>query len=166
VAVGAARPVAPPRARPAAGFTLVELLVVVALIAIGTAVVTFALRDGREAVLEREAERLAVLLEAGRTESRVSGLPVWWVPSRPGEVSGFRFVGLPDALARAAGLGEGALDPQVQVEIVGANQVTLGPESVIGPQRIVLRLEDRRLTIGTDGLAPFAVVDDAAEAPS
>ncbi|MEP7281122.1 MAG: prepilin-type N-terminal cleavage/methylation domain-containing protein [Rubrivivax sp.] len=151
----------------AAGFTLIELMVVVALIAISTALVTLALRDGRGVRLEREAERLTVLLEAARAESRISGLPVWWVPAPPSEPPGFRFVGLPETLARAAGLSNGWLDPEMRAEIVGANQITLGPEAVIGPQRIVLQLEDRRLAIGSDGLAPFAVLDaDEQAAPS
>ena len=37
--------------------------------------------------------------------------------------------------------------------------VTLGPEALIGPQRILLSLDDRRLVLATDGLGPFTVVD-------
>jgi general secretion pathway protein H len=37
--------------------------------------------------------------------------------------------------------------------------VLLGPEPLIGAQRIVLSLEDRRLTLETDGLGPFEVVN-------
>jgi general secretion pathway protein H len=148
--------------RRTAGFTLIELMVVFALIAISTAVVTLALRDGNAARLERDAERLAMLLEAARAESRTTGLPVWWVPAPPAEPSGFRFVGLPPAQLRAAGLTVGWLDPDVRAEVIGAPQVALGPEAVIGAQRIVLRLEERRLAVDTDGLAPFTVVDPAA----
>ena len=49
----------------------------------------------------------------------------------------------------------------VSVEIVGARAVTLGPEPILPPQRIVLRLEDRRAVLATDGLAPFAAVAPA-----
>jgi len=47
------------------GFTLVELLVVLLLIALASGLAGLALRDGREDQLEREAQRLAALLELG-----------------------------------------------------------------------------------------------------
>jgi general secretion pathway protein H len=40
--------------------------------------------------------------------------------------------------------------------------VVLGPEPLIGRQRIVLRLDAQRLTLATDGLGPFAVADSEA----
>ena len=54
------------------GFTLLELLVVVAIMALAMAGVGLALRDSGQTQLEREAERLAALLEAGRAQSRAS----------------------------------------------------------------------------------------------
>ena len=51
----------------------------------------------------------------------------------------------------------------MRADIGGASAVLLGPEPVIGAQRIVLRLGDQQLQLATDGLGPFAVVD--AEAP-
>src|SRR5215212_5523953 len=53
----------PPSAR---GFTLIELMVVVAVIAIATAVASLALRDPAASKLEHEAARLASLLESAR----------------------------------------------------------------------------------------------------
>jgi general secretion pathway protein H len=43
--------------------------------------------------------------------------------------------------------------------------VRLGPEPLIGAQRIVLHLGDQRLVLGTDGLGPFAVATDPDEPP-
>ena len=54
------------------------------------------------------------------------------------------------------------LDPRVHAEVGGAGIVLLGPEPVIGAQRIVLRLDDRRVLLASDGLGPFVVVDDEA----
>ena len=66
--------------RRARGFTLLELLVVISIMALATAGVGLALRDGGQQALEREGERLAVLLESARAQSRASGVPVRWRP--------------------------------------------------------------------------------------
>lgn len=138
------------------GFTLIELLIVVAIVALAATLATLALRDPDASALEREADRLSALLEAARAESRASGLAVRWVPapaSQAVEESAphFRFVGLPAAL----NLPQRWLTPQVRAEVVGARSLLLGPEPLIGAQRVSLRLGDRRLTLATDGLGPF-----------
>jgi prepilin-type N-terminal cleavage/methylation domain-containing protein len=51
--------------RSASGFTLLELLVVVAIIAVAAAGVSFALRDQAGVPLERDAQRLAALARIG-----------------------------------------------------------------------------------------------------
>lgn len=137
------------RSNRAAGFTLLELLVVVAIIAIASAGVGFALRDAGSASLEREAQRLAALLEAGRAQSRMTGQPVRWRATE----GGFQFEGLPqEALPREW------LSPQTQV--AGPGVLLLGPDPVIGPQAVVLTNADQpgqALRIATDGLRPFTV---------
>lgn len=150
------------RAR-AAGFTLIELLLVVALIAVASGLATFALRDPSANQLENEAARLASLLEAGRAHSRSSGIAVRWEP-RPlaPNPEGFQFVGL----TRGNEMPDRWLGTGVTAEVVGASAVLLGPEPIIGPQRIVLHLNDKRLTLATDGLAPFAVDTAEETAPS
>ena len=50
----------------------------------------------------------------------------------------------------------------VSAEIIGSRWLTLGPEPLIGAQRIVLRLGERNLTLATDGLGPFVPIDPAA----
>ncbi|MDH4052896.1 MAG: prepilin-type N-terminal cleavage/methylation domain-containing protein [Rubrivivax sp.] len=142
-----------PRHR-ARGFTLIELLVVVAIIAVSAAVITLALRDGSADRLAREGERLATLLEAARAESRIAGVAVWWRPADDAGTPGFRFVGL---AAGAPDLPTQWLDPEVRAVVIGAPQVQLGPEPLIGAQRIELQLQRQRLIVGTDGLSPFAV---------
>jgi general secretion pathway protein H len=54
------------------------------------------------------------------------------------------------------------LDAKVRADIVDEPVVHLGPEPLIGAQRIVLRLGEQRLELATDGLGPFAVVSDGA----
>ena len=78
------------------GFTLIELMIVVVLIAVASSVASLALRDPASTMLEREGARLAALLEGARGEARASGLAAYWEPRTASpEVPGFRFVGLP-----------------------------------------------------------------------
>lgn len=131
------------------GFTLIELLVVVAIIAIASAGVSFALRDAGATQLEREAQRLAALLESGRAQSRSTGVPVLWSPTE----GGFRFDGVP-----ADALPQRWLADTTQVR--GSVTLQLGPEPIIGRQEVVLEstaLPGRSLRVATDGLRPFAI---------
>lgn len=140
------------------GFTLIELLVVVALIAISSATIMLALRDPAELQLQREAQRLAALLEAARAESRASGLTVRWIPKGLKSGDDFRFEGLPRTLP----LPTRWLGDPVAVLIDNATAanpgLTLGPEPVIPAQRLRLQLGSQQLVLGTDGLGPFDVV--------
>ena len=153
--------------RVAQGFTLIEVMVVMAMIAVATALVSLALRDGTQARLEEEGARLSALLEAARTESRASGITVRWLPGTGsgaegagdgGVAPGFRFIGLP----AGADLPSRWLAAGVSAEVLGAPALLLGPEPVLPRQRVVLQLEDRRLVLGSDGLAPFGPVADGA----
>jgi general secretion pathway protein H len=136
----------------AAGFTLLEMMVVVAIIAIGSAGVGLAMRDGAQSQLEREAQRLSALLESARAQSRSMGVPVRWISSPPG----FHFAGLPPKA-----LPEAWLSPSTEVSSPkGTTTLTLGPEPLIGKQALILTSADapgRRIVVSTDGLRPFVV---------
>ena len=147
------------------GFTLLELLVVLAIVALSVGVMSLALRDGTATALAREGVRLAALLEMARAESRVSGAVVRWVPANPqgpaanpadpaaSAAENFRFVGL----SALQSLPTRWLDARVTAQVPGAAGLVLGPEAILPAQRVLLSLEDQRLELSTDGLAPFAV---------
>jgi general secretion pathway protein H len=140
-------------ARPAArGFTLIELLIVLALIAVSSGLVALALRDPAASQLDHEAARLASLLESARAESRASGVAVRFELTSVEGSPPFRFAGLPPE----AKLPDRWLDDAVTAEVPGARALVLGPEPLIGAQRIVLRLGGRSVVLATDGLSPFA----------
>lgn len=137
------------RPQPLRGFTLLELLVVLAIVGLAMAGVGLALRDNGGALLEREGERLAALLEAGRAQSRASGVAVRWRT----DGQGFHFDGLPDKA-----LPTQWLDAQTQVR--GPGELWLGPEPLIGPQQVTLAhpsWPDRSVRVSTNGLRPFTV---------
>ena len=159
---------------------MVELLIVIAIVALSVALISAALPDGDASRLEEEGARLTALLEMARAESRVSGAPVVWVPrgatgatgatgaagaadsgtDAQGRAVHFRFVGLSAALA----LPSRWLDDRVSAEVVGARIVVLGPSAILPAQRIVLSLDKQRLELSSDGLGPFAVAQAPAAA--
>ena len=138
------------------GFTLLELLVVIAIMALATAGVSLAMRDNAQTSLEREAQRLAVLFESARAQSRTSGVRVVWHTT----ANGFQFDGLTPGALPDRWLTEGTT-------VRGTSSIQLGPEPIIGPQAVVLLISQpagqsadqasRSLQVATDGLRPFAV---------
>lgn len=146
---------------PARGFTLLELMVVLVIVAFATAGVSLALRDDGTTRLEREGLRLTAMLESARAQSRTSGLPVVW-RSLP---QGFEFIGLPVQGSTGSMSGPRPwLNQETQAQVLqppGAQTLVLGPEPLIAAQRVMLVQGDRRITVGTDGLAPFAVLGAA-----
>jgi general secretion pathway protein H len=135
------------------GFTLLELLVVVAIMALATAGVSFAMRDNAATDLERDAQRLSALLESARAQSRMSGNPVRWHATS----TGFVFEGLPGSTLPDRWLSADTLSPT-------AEPITLGPEPIIGAQNIRVlsaRQPDLSLSVVTNGVRPFTVLATA-----
>ena len=136
-------------ARSKRGFTLLEILVVLTIMAIATAGVSLVLRDNSDTALEREAQRLAALFESARAQSRASGVVVRWHTTP----EGFRFEGLPPGALPVRWLSEGT-------GVRGNTSVQLGPEPIVGPQAVELinsQQPERAIRISTRGLRPFAV---------
>ena len=122
---------------------------VVAIMAMATAGVSFAMRDSSATALEREALRLSALLESARAQSRLTGKAVVWRST----ANGFVFEGL---------LAQPQPQPWLSNDIraILKSPLRLGPEPIIGPQSVQLASlsqPGRSLTVGTDGVRPFAV---------
>jgi general secretion pathway protein H len=144
------------RAAGALGFTLLELLVVVTIMAMATAGVSLAMRDSSQTQLEREAQRLVALLESARMQSRASGVAVHWHAS----AQGFDFDGLSSSAMPRQWLS-------VDTAVRSGDSLVLGPEPIIERQAVVifsLSQPQRSLRIASDGLRPFAVL--AEEVPA
>lgn len=138
--------------RASRGFTLMEIMVVTAIIAIATGLAVVGWSGGAQRRLDGEGERLAMLLEAARLHARASGQSVRWRATP----EGFVFEGnirhaldrLPTAWER-----EGTL-------VLHGGDLQLGPEPILPPQSVTLgdrHNPDLRVTVATDGLAPFQV---------
>jgi general secretion pathway protein H len=155
-----------------AGFTLLELLIVISIIAMASAITSLAIRDPSATRLQREAERLAALFEVARAQARSLGVAVvWQVPGRrlPGDMrepGDFSFLGLPPGNDIPEHWLEPASAGEINVELPsGQIGVVLGPEPVIGAQRLVLRLANQRLVVASDGMAPFHIDDAPSDTP-
>ena len=161
------------------GLTLLELLVVLAIIGFSVAGVSLSLRDSSKTQLEREAQRLVAVLEAARAQSRTSGVALIWQATSEGFV-------IRPTLAPSSTQGGNSANPmamrtetwlsagtqaavssnaQSANNTAPANLVVLGPEPILAPARITLSLATAnstkptpRLSIGTDGLQPFRVM--------
>ena len=170
------------------GLTLLELLVVLAIIGVAMAGVSLSLRDSNQTQLEREAQRLVAVLEAARAQSRTSGIALIWQSTAEGFV--IRPALVPNqapshTTAPSSTTGRTAnpiaarsetwlaIGTQASVNTVGpstnntapVNQVVLGPEPILAPARITLSVATANnaqpsptLSIGTNGLRPFQVV--------
>ena len=170
------------------GLTLLELLVVLAIIGFGLAGVSLSLRDSSQNQLEREAQRLVAVLEAARAQSRTSGMALIWQPTAEGFVirpalapnqalsnNAIPFSATGNTASPIATRTEPWLTNGTQATTSTATQntnnttptnlVVLGPEPILAPARITLSVATSNsakpapsLSIGTDGLRPFQVV--------
>ncbi len=124
-------------------------MVVVALIAVATAGAVLSLRDSASTALERDAQRLAAVLEAARAQARANDAAVWWHSSD----RGFELRSPSRPEVQQAWLSE-------HTRTRSTAPVQLGPEPLMAPQRIELfsaQSPQHRLWVVTDGLRPFGV---------
>ena len=131
------------------GFTLIEILVVLAIVALGTGALVWALRDSASQQLDEEAQRLSALLEAGRAHSRTSGVALRWRSSDTGFVIETLPLGLAPVQTHAW------LYPQTRASV---STLWLGPEPILPPQSLVLTQGDGSrgsVRVASDGLRAF-----------
>lgn len=142
------------------GFTLLELLVVLAIMALALGAAVLALRDPAQVALAQEGQRLAAWLETGRAAARASGQTVRWRATATGfELTGGPQPGAPqpwlDARTRLVSITVAGAAPAPAP--VGAWLLVLGPEPVLPAQSLLLGLEGHSLRVASDGLSPFSV---------
>jgi len=131
---------------------LLELLIVIAVIALGTAGVALAMRDSTQTQIDREALRLSALLDAARSQSRASGKAVIWqayVDEKNEPAMRWQGQSHKEPIPTAW------LDSKISVET--NRPVVLGPDPVIAPTRIRLTLGSQSRDVVSDGVGAFKV---------
>ena len=144
------------------GFTLIELMVVVLIVALASGMVVFSLRDTQGIALEREGQRLAALLEYARAQSRLQGTPVRWRVTR----NGFVLEGLNKPVPEQPWLSQDTrvldvLPRNQSIDSASLAALALGPEPVLSPQSVLLgsgQTPGNTVRVATDGVRPFAIV--------
>jgi general secretion pathway protein H len=76
------------RSSPLRGFTLLELLVILVLIAVVTSVISISATSDPRRGLSEQAQRLGLLLSLASDEARIRQQPISW----EGDLNGYRFV--------------------------------------------------------------------------
>lgn len=135
------------------GFSLVELLLVISIVAMASSMVVVAISDAQRSHLDKLAVQIGAELERGRALSRSLGVPLWWRPTARG------YIISPTADAPAIGIPESdektLPDPDLQLH---GSPIRLGPEPIIPAAQLRLQLKgqtERSVTLSTQGLAPF-----------
>ncbi|QLG89514.1 type II secretion system minor pseudopilin GspH [Chitinibacter bivalviorum] len=156
---------------PHSGFTLLEILVVTAIIMIVTSFVAFKFNRGSGA--PEAAERLVLQFEAARDEAIAKGRVIGW----SSDGAGYQFwlqnerlewepIQNNDAL-RNTRLGEGV---QISSQFVNQQQRPLGErvlfpsDGVIEPFQIQIVAGEQKLRVGGDVMGRFALLDFDASA--
>lgn len=150
--------------RRAAGFTLLEMLVVLVIVGLLVAVVTLAPSRNRHTDLAEEAQRLANLLESAGDEAQVRSMPIAWQPVG----GGYRFVQrtengawapMTDDLYRARRWGSAVTGVSVRYTGGGEvpSRVVLGSESIDVPVTITLWSGEVRMAVVGTGIGNFVV---------
>jgi general secretion pathway protein H len=153
------------------GFTLVELLVVIVIIATLVSLIAVRLSPDARQGLREEAVRLAALLGHARDEAIATGAPLAWQRTD----AGYQFLQRGsdrtwqpimngDASLRARALPAGVSVAAIETATSatgGTPTIVLSPTGLADPFRITLALGEHRVQVASDGLTSPSIDEPA-----
>jgi general secretion pathway protein H len=162
--------------RETAGFTLIEVLVVLLIMGLMVGMVSAIVRPDDRELACVEADRLAQLLDLAATEARLTGLSVAWTP----DAQGYRFWRMTEDAQWAELRDSDALRPRIlpegmrvaamQVENVPVTRdmrLEFTPQGRVFSFSIDMTLGAARCAVAASPLGEVRVVDEAAnDAPA
>jgi len=153
----------------ALGFTLIELMVVLLLVALGSSLVVLSLRDTPQHALDKEADRLISVLESARAQARSRSTPLLWQADEQGYAisPAIQLADPAAAQANNGGAHSPAFEPVQRLAWMTAGtraepaQLWISAEPVQAPLRLQLTLPGTsggRVRLGSNGAEAVRVV--------
>lgn len=150
--------------RTAAGFTLIEMLVVLLIAGILISLVALSPSLNRKSALNEEAQRLATMLASADDEAQVRSAQIAWEPF----AGGYRFLQSTESGGWTP-IRDDLLKPhrwgvditRIGIQYTGGRgaptRIVFGDESISVPVTVTLSSGDARLEVVSTGIGSFAV---------
>ena len=132
-----------------AGFTLIEILVVIALLGIAAAVVVLSVSGSDDRLLREETARLGALFRIAQDETRITGRTLVW----EADVSGYRFRPFDEEGARD--WSDDVLrkrDWPFPVRSIDGGRIVFGREPLLDPATLLIATDRSEVRLALDAL--------------
>lgn len=134
------------------GFTLIELMLVLLVLALSSSLVVMSTRDTPQQTLEREADRLVNVLEAARAQARSNSTALLWQSDTQGYV--VRALTDPEPLLQVHTWYSPGTRSEPSTWVISAEPV----QSAVRLTLLIDNAPSQPLSIATDGVASFQVL--------
>jgi general secretion pathway protein H len=139
-----------------AGFTLIEMLVVIAMLGIAVAVVALSVPSSDARLVRDEVARLGALFRIAQDEARITGRALVW----EADVTGYRFRQLGDEAA--ADWNDEILRPRTwpfEVRHIEGGRILFSREPLLEPATLRIATAEREARLELDALGNLKLAE-------